>query len=384
MEGSLQKKGKYYYVVISNKGEDGKRKTEWINTKCEKKPDAEKVKRHILNQKENNTYVTMKDITFLDFFKDWLDNYAQQNCEVTTYSGYKLIFEKHIYPYFKDKNVLLQKLQPLDIQKYYDYKLKEGRSDGKGGLSPNTVIKHHANIHKVLDYAVKMQLIVRNVSEAVNVPKKNKFVGKFYTAEQIEKLIECTKNTPIEAVIYITSHYGLRRGEILGLKWDAINFDEGTITISETRVRYDKSTITKRPKNDSSLRTLPLIDSVSKYLKQLKKKQSENKLLFGEEYDNSGYVCCWDDGSPLDTAYISHKFSEIINDNKLPKIRFHDIRHSTASYLLKLGISMKEISVWLGHSDISTTMNIYSHIDIEMKKNTAKKINDLFANVGCN
>lgn len=383
MEGSLQKKGKYYYVVISDRGDDGKYKTEWINTKCEKKSDAEKIKRDVINRKENNTYVEMKNITFCDFFADWLENYAKQNCEQTTYQGYKLIFDKHINPYFKDKHILLQRLQPLDIQKYYDYKLKEGRSDGKGGLSANTVIKHHANIHKVLDYAMKMQLIVRNVADAVNIPKKVKFIGKYYSAEQIEKLFACTKNTPIESAVYITCNYGLRRGEILGLKWDAINFKEKTITISETRVRYVKGTITKTPKNNCSYRTLPLIENVAEYLKQLKKKQSEQKLLCGEEYDKSGYVCCWDDGSPLDPAFISHKFGEIISNSDLPNIRFHDLRHSTASYLLKLGISMKEISVWLGHSDISTTMNIYSHVDIEMKKNAANKINSLFAKVSC-
>lgn len=384
MEGSLQKKGKYYYLVISIKGEDGKRKTEWINTKCEKKNEAEKVKRDILNKKENNTYVDSKNIMFVDFFRDWLNDYAKQNCEKTTYEGYELIFEKHIYPYFKEKNILLQKLQPLDIQKYYAYKLKDGRADGKGGLSPNTIIKHHANIHKVLDYAVKMQLIVRNVSEAVNIPKKEKFVGKFYTSDQIEKLLECTKNTPIEAAVYITAHYGLRRGEVLGLKWDAINFEEGTITICNNRVRYNGDTIDKLPKTNSSYRTLPLIDCISKYLKHLKKKQMEQKLLCGKEYNNSGYICCWEDGRVLDTAYVSRKFKEVVLSSKLPQIRFHDLRHSTASYLLKLGLSMKEISSWLGHGDISTTMNIYSHIDIEMKKNTAKKINDLFAKVSSN
>lgn len=384
MEGSLQKKGKYYYLVISTKGEDGKRKTEWINTKCEKKSDAEKVKRDIINRKENNTYVESKSITFCDFYNDWLDNYAKYNCEKTTYEGYRLIFDKHIYPYFKEKNILLQKLQPIDIQKYYDFKLKQGRSDGKGGLSANTVLKHHANIHKVLDYAVKMQLIVRNVSDAVNVPKKEKFIGKYYSAEQIEKLFECTKGTPIESAVFITAHYGLRRGEILGLKWNAVNFKEKTITIRETRVRYSKETITKGTKNSSSYRTLPLIESVGIYLKHLKKKQVEQKLLCGEEYNKGDFVCCWENGNPLDTAYLSRKFSEILKENKLPVIRFHDLRHSTASYLLKLGVSMKEISVWLGHSDISTTMNIYSHVDIEMKKNAANKINDLFSNVGCN
>lgn len=106
----------------------------------------------------------------------------------------------------------------------------------------------------------------------------------------------------------------------------------------------------------------------------------EGKLLFGSSYKKNDYVCRYEDGTPLNITTLNHAFKRILEQNSMPHIRFHDLRHSTASYLLKLGLSMKEIQVWLGHSDISTTMNIYSHVDIEMKQNAANKINELFKN----
>ncbi|MHB8075797.1 MAG: tyrosine-type recombinase/integrase [Desulfosporosinus fructosivorans] len=317
-------------------------------------------------------------ITFTDFLKDWLNNVIVKQVENTTWESYKLVLEIHVIPYFMENgNLQLQKLQTIHIQKYYEYKLKEGRADGKGGLSANTVIKHHANIKKALDYATRMNLIQMNPANNIALPKKIKFTGKFYSAEQMEKLFKIVKGNPIESAVIITGHYGLRRGEILGLKWSAISFKDNTLTIDETRTRFS-SEAKKKPKNESSMRTLPLMPKIKKYLLGLRKKQFQNKQEFGDEYIDANYVCCWDDGKPLDITFINHKFKEILGENEFPHIRFHDLRHSTASYLLKQGLSMKEVQVWLGHADMSTTANIYSHVDMEMKQNAALMINNLF------
>lgn len=378
MRGSLKKQGKVWYAIVYVTDENGQKKQKWISTGCEKKPEAEKELTKIVNKINNNQFVDVDKMTFADFMKNWLNNVVIHNVESTTWDSYKLVIEKHVIPYFlTNGNIRLQKLQPIHIQKYYDYKLKEGRSDGKGGLSPNTILKHHANIKSALDYAVRMNLIPFNPDDKTVLPKKNKFTGKFYSAEQMEKLFEVVEGTTIESAVIITGHYGLRRGEILGLKWDAINFKENTITISQTRTRFTKE-IKKKPKTESSFRTLPLIPKIKTYLKQLRKKQFANKQDFGEEYCDTNYICCWEDGRPIEITFLNHKFSEILENNNLPHIRFHDLRHSTASYLLKLGLSMKEIQVWLGHADMSTTSNIYSHVDLEMKQNTALKINNLF------
>ena len=378
MRGSLQKQGKIWYAIVYVTDENGKKKQKWISTGCEKKPDAEKKLTEIVNKVNNNQFVNVDKLTFTDFLKDWLKNVISKQVESTTWESYTLVLEKHVIPYFAENgNLQLQKLQTIHIQKYYEYKLKEGRADGKGGLSANTVIKHHANIKTALDYAVRMNLISMNPANNTVLPKKTKFTGKFYTAEQMEKLFEIVKNTPIESAVIVTGHYGLRRGEILGLKWDAINFKDNTLTISKTRTRFSKEA-KKKPKNESSMRTLPLMPKIKKYLQDLRKKQFQNKQEFGEEYIDENYVCCWDNGKPLDITFINHKFKEILEDNKLSHIRFHDLRHSTASYLLKQGLSMKEVQIWLGHADMSTTANIYSHVDMEMKQNAALKINNLF------
>ena len=309
--------------------------------------------------------------------KDWVETEAKKNCESTTYESYKVVVYKHIIPYFKDE-LMLQDLKPIHLQKYYHHLLEKGRTDGKGGLSSNTVLKHHANIHQALEWGMDMQFIVNNVSDRVTLPKKKKFQGTFYSSEQIGKLLETVKGTLIEVPVTITIMLGLRRGEVLGLNWKNINLDEGTLIIKETITRFNGKPIVKPPKNESSIRTMPIPDELVTYIKKIQLKQKENKLQYGNTYCKDGYVCCHTDGNIIDPSYLSHKFKNIVTKGELPSLRFHDLRHSNASYLLKQGVSIKEIQVWLGHKQLSTTADIYSHVDMEMKKETAKKMNTGF------
>lgn len=372
MRGSLKKRGQVWYVIVDTKDEDGKRKQRWINTHCEKKPDAERQLRDVLTKIDKHIYVDSSKIIFCDFLVDWLDNVIKPTIETTTWESYKLTVSSHLLPYFsKIQGLLLQDVSPTILQKYFSSKHKG--LENRKPLSGNTLRKHLAVISGSLNHAVRMNQISFNPAERVMLPKKEKFIGNFYSLEDLEILMQNVSNTPIEAAVFITVYYGLRRSEVLGLKWDAIDFDEKLIYIRESRVRYASKTIVKRPKNNSSIRTFPLIKNVGTYLKTLKQKQVANGT-----YENEGYICCSDNGIPLEPDYLSHKFEHIITKCGLPKMRFHDIRHSTASYLLKIGLSMKEIQVWLGHSDVGTSMNIYGHIDTEMKANAAKKLNRMF------
>ncbi|ASA23355.1 tyrosine-type recombinase/integrase [Paenibacillus donghaensis] len=284
-----------------------------------------------------------------------------------------MVVTKHIIPYFKSKNnILLQELQPMHLQKYYETKCQDDQTTGKKGLSAKTLRRHHANIRSALNFAVRMNLIPFNPADRNVLPKQEKYNASYYTVEQLEK-------PPIESAVYLVAHYGLRRSEVLGLKWDCINFEEKTISIKEVRVKYGKTVVVKKPKSESSQRILPLMEKLEDYLLHLKKQRKKNKQLYGKDYVDSGLVCCWPDGSPMKTEYLNHKFKDILAKNGLPHIRFHDLRHSTASYLIKHGVSLKEIQVWLGHSTIGITANTYTHIDMETKKDTAQKINDLFS-----
>lgn len=372
MKGSLKKRGQYWYVIVDTKDEEGKRKQQWINTHCERKPDAEKELRSILTKIDQHIYVGNSKVLFCDFLTDWLNNIIQPNIEVSTFESYKITVYKHLIPYFSRlPGLALQDISPAILQKYFS--LKHKGFDGRKPLSGNTLRKHLAVISGSLNHSVRMNLIAYNPSDRLVLPKKEKFIGNYYSSDELEILLQHVANTPIEAAVFITVYYGLRRSEVLGLKWNAIDFKEKLIHIKESRVRYANSTISKKPKNDYSIRTLPLIKNVGSYLKTLKMKQEDSGI-----YSSDGYVCLFEDGTPLEPQYLSHKFQQIINKCGLPKLRYHDLRHSTASYLLKIGLPMKEIQVWLGHGDIGTTMNIYSHVSTEMTKNTAKKLNKMF------
>ncbi|WP_424768322.1 tyrosine-type recombinase/integrase [Paenibacillus sp. sgz302251] len=384
MKGSLLKRNKYWYIIVETKDEAGKRKQKWINTKCEKKSDAEKILRETLTKIDNNNFVQpQRKLKFTDFMLDWLHNVIKSKVEETTWEGYEMIVTKHINKYFMSKNdVLLQELQPIHLQKYYETKQQDDAATGKKGLSAKTLRRHHANIKSALSFAVRMNLIPFNPADRVLLPKEEKFNASYYTVEQLEKLFEVCLGTPIASAVYIAAHYGLRRSEVLGLKWDCIDFEEKTVSIKEVRVKYGKEVVVKKPKSDSSQRVLPLMEKIEHYLQILMKQRKKNKLLYGKDYIDSGLVCCVPNGSPMKTEYLNHKFKEILAKNGLPHIRFHDLRHSTASYLVKHGVGLKEVQVWLGHSTINITANTYTHIDMETKKDTASKINSLFSSQG--
>ena len=188
----------------------------------------------------------------------------------------------------------------------------------------------------------------------VTIPKIKKHDAKYYTVEQLEQLLKVTKGSNIESAVFLTVHYGFRRGEALGLRWSDIDFKEGTLKVSNTRTRVAKN-IEKKPKSESSIRTLPLIPSVIEYLKALKEQQEEDKNIFGNCYNDNDYVCRYLDGTPVNVNTLNHVFKRTLEENNMLHIRFHDLRHSTASYLIKNGLSLKEIQVWLGHSNISNT-----------------------------
>lgn len=320
MDGTLTKKGKYWYVVVDlGKDENGKRQQKWHNTKCENKAEAQIVKREILSSIDKGTYVKPQKKTFVSFMYEWLEVDVKTKRATTTYEGYKVVIDKHIAPYFKDTQ--LQKLQTIDLQKYYNFLLSTG-------LSPNTIKHHHANIHKCLKYALRMGVIQRNVADAVELPKVEKFKANFYNGKQIEQLLKAVEGSYIEVPVTITIAMGLRRGEVLALRWDDIYLETKEMKIHRNRVRMMSSIHEKAPKTESSNRTLIIPDYLLKYLKQLNLKQEQNKKwVFGNSYYDEGYVCCKADGTPIGVDYVSQYMKKLLEDHNMPHIRFHDLRH---------------------------------------------------------
>lgn len=374
---SLQEKNGVYQAVINYKDENGKRKQKWLSTKLKVKGNkrqaqakAEELRLEFENelntkQMEKNNIVKT-NILFIDFLKDWL-NIVKQTIEPSTYTSYEQLVNDRITKYFTNNKIKLTDIQAIDIQEYYNHLFSKG-------LSANTVIHHHAIIRKALDYAFKMDVIPNNPADKVQRPKKEQYIGSFYNENELNELFEKSKDDPMNLMILVTSYYGLRRSEVLGLKWDAFDFENNTITIKHTVViaKLDgkRQIVAKdRTKNKSSYRTLPLVKEISEKLLETKKKQQAFKEAFGKTYINEfeDYVFVNLQGKLVRPDYVSEHFKILLNNKGLKHIRFHDLRHSCASLLLAKGIPMKAIQEWLGHSNFSTTANIYAHLDSKSK-----------------
>lgn len=367
MAGSIQKVGKKFRITLElGKDSSGKRIRQYVTASTE--AEAKKLLSEFEYNQQRNMLVQPSKMKVVEFLDHWMENYVKYNCEETTEYGYRNIIYKHVVPYLG--NIELQKLQPAHIQQYYKYLLEEK------GLSPNTVHKHHANIRKALDYGLKQQFVYRNVADAVSLPRKEKFEGQSYTREQLNTLLEKVRDTKIELPIFLAGYLGLRREEIVGMKWKCIDLEQRVIYINEVRVSAGKKVITKTPKTDKSQRSLYITDELYKILIKNKVLQDEYKEMLGNEYVNTGYLYAHNNGKPYKVNYITDQFKGFLEKHGLPRIRLHDLRHTFASILYDEGVDLKAISEALGHSDLGTTNKIYTHRFDKTHKNTVNVISD--------
>ena len=360
--GYVRLKRGIWQIVFYYFDENGERHQSSESTGLPEKGNKRRAQQ-ILNERLDelaNQYTTTlasKNILFLTFMLDWLNDVVSHKVKISTFSQYLYVFNTYIAKYKPFHGVKLQELTPALLQSYYNAQLK-------AGLSPNTVRKHHANIHKCLDYAVRMGKITLNPSIMTELPAKRKYQGAIaYTPEQLKKLLRLFRGEPLEVAVQLTVTYGLRRSEVCGLRWEAIDFDAGTIHICHTAVmNKGKVVYSDSTKTDSSNRVLPLTNNMRTYLQKVQYQQAENKKLFGDAYIDSGYVCVHPNGAPIRPEYVTPHFQRRLKEIGLPVIRFHDLRHSAVYALRKGGCDAKDIQAWLGHSDITTTLNVYGHV----------------------
>ena len=383
MTGSIQiKKGNSnYYAVLNIYDGNGKRKQKWINTqvpvKGNNKRKADARLKELLQEYGDGHVDYSKDIYFADFMEQWLETRIGTGAIApTTFDGYKLIFDTHIAPYFRALKLKVKDLTPAHLEKYVNVKMQK--------LSPNTVIKHLHNISKCLDIAVRQNYIGFNPAKRIDWPQKVRYTGaKSLTPPQIEQLLAAVKGDILETLILFGIFYGLRRSEILGLKWDAVDMDNNMFTIQHTVTRINK-VIHKsdRTKNNSSYGNMPIPIIIKRSLESVQQIQEQDRLLQPNDYQSEGYIFINKNGKLLLPGYVSKRFTQLLERNGLPHIRFHDLRHSAAGYMKYLGFDMKDIQTWLRHGDIGTTMNIYVNLNMEAKTAIADNLNHHFQEFG--
>ena len=312
------------------------------------------------------------DILFTDFLLKWL-RVAKSTVKLTTYASYEMMATRIIIPYFETLNIKLKELTTEDIQEFYSAQLER--------VSANTVIHYHAVIHRALKYAVKIKTIQSNPAVNVERPRKEKFIGSFYDKKEVNTLFDIIQGNPLEVAIKLAAFYGLRREEIIGLKWNAIDFENSTLTIQHTVTECNLNgkhieVASDTAKTDSSLRTMPLVVNFREMLLAKKEKQEHYRKLCGRSYckEYLDYIFVNEMGERWKPRYLSDGFKRILEQNGLRRIRFHDLRHTCASLLLANNVPMKKIQEWLGHSEFSTTANIYAHLDYQSKISSAEAI----------
>ena len=392
--GHLRERDGHYHIVLSYTDKNGKRhtpsKTTGLPIKGNKKRANEMLQKAIREKEEElrlellaqNTeaegiYETM---TFTGFLSDWLAM-MKGSVEITTFSAYQMAIKKKIIPYFDEHypGLLLQKVTPKHIQDYYTYEMEVNH------LSANTVIHRHANIRKALQYAFRIGAIPNNPADKIERPKKGTFQAGFYTQKELDLLFEEVKGNILELGVILAAFYGLRRSEAVGLRWSAIDFETKRFTINHivTQTMVDGKTeliCKNRPKTKSSCRTLPIIPQFEEFLLNLREKQKLNRKICGKCYcqDYLDYVYVNDMGELVSPGYLTQAFPTFLKKHGMRPIRFHDLRHSNASMLHANGVAMKEIQQWLGHSDIGTTSNIYTHLDHDSNVSSALAISSHF------
>jgi len=404
LSGHLQEKGGKYYAVLNCKRRDGKRFPKWVSTDLPAKKGYKRSAESMLdefrrsysiygefladpralieenitvdNQTSGQSETLLQEdngILFADYMLSWLSD-IETEVDPVTFSGYCNSVENVIVPYFRQTGIKLRELTSKNIKEFYKYERKGDAEINKKGKKGTTVVRYHANIHKALEDAVENELVLRNIAHKLR-PTTEKFVGSFYLSDEAMELIRVAEGTRLELAVTFGLFYGLRRSEIVGLKWQNFDLTNDIFTISHTvttfkhkgkTVQYAKD----KTKNQSSMRSLPLVSFVKEKLLALKEQQKEDRIAFGNCYVTKyqSYVYVNEIGERIRPDYISGEFPKLLKKNGLRHIRFHDTRHSCASLLLKNGVSMKEIQSWLGHSDYGTTANLYAHLDVEITK----------------
>ena len=395
--GSVQINKGYYFIVFNMYNEYGKRKPEWHSTglkvdnnerknnqirkQAEKMLNEELVRVNAENSFSNKLNTIAKNskysnILFSDYMLEWLENIKPKVVQ-STYIGYEQVVKGRLCPYFKSKKIKLIDLRPRDIQDFINYLYKQR-------LKGSTIAHYTSNINTALKEAVIAEIIPSNPMDRIESVKKEVYIPEFYTDDELIELIEVIKTQKLELPLTLGIIYGLRREEILGLTWNAIDFKNKSITIRKTvgRGKYDGVTqflIKDIPKNKSSYRTLPMFDFITDLLKKYKEKYKLNEKIFGNIYitDYKDFICLMDNGELVKPDYVDRTFSRILKENGFRHIRLHDLRHSCATLLLRNGVPLPEIQKWLGHSNIITTQR-YSHLDQNDKSIPANMIETKF------
>ncbi len=378
MRGHIVKRYKDSYTVVLNLGIDpttGKRKQQWVSVKGTKKA-AEKRLSELLSQLDTGTFMKPGKTTLGEFLEHWLKDYAWPNLAPRTAEGYEHIIRRHLI--LGLGNITLTQLKPEHLQRYYSEKLSEGRCDGKGALSPQTVRHHHVTLHNALQSAVKWGLLSRNPADAVSPPRFQRPEWHTLNEDDIKILLEAAKVTPYYALFYLALFTGMRRSELLALRWCDVDLLLCQLYVTRTLHQLrDASIVYRAPKTAKGRRMITLPPSATLVLREHKEKQEVTRVILGIPLIDDDLIFSDLNGKPLLPNTVTHAWIKLVRRTGLGGIRLHDARHSHASLMLKAGTHPKIVQERLGHASIVITLDTYSHVAPGLQEAAAARFDEL-------
>ncbi|MFW6047419.1 MAG: tyrosine-type recombinase/integrase [Candidatus Woesearchaeota archaeon] len=374
----LRKRGKKKWQIVIELDRDpmtGKRKRKYKTINGTKK-EAEKKMAELIRKYENNDkLVEPKKMNMTKLMKQFLNSH-QHSVAQRTIDRYSIIVKNHLIPAFGDYQV--KDIKPIHIESYQNLKLKEGKLNSNGGLSEETVRMHHNLLSSIFKYAQRLELIEKNPVKLVPSPKAKRPNHNFLNEEQLQKILEYSKGLWIHDYIKVAVATGMRRGEMIGLEWSNVDLKNNKISIVKALKRTSKGIELSETKTSSSRRSIAITEDTAKILKRIKKEQAKRKLKLGNKYNTRfDLVFCEKDGRYCNPNSVTRRFKRVAKAVGLGHIKLHDLRHTMASLMLKSGTNPKVVQERLGHSSISITLDLYSHLTLDLQKEAAKSLSEL-------
>lgn len=363
MRGYTAKKGNRYYAVIYE-GVDpitGKERRRWYAA-GPRKADAEHLVTELMKRKNDGEYRPPDRVTLGSYLTDrWLPTKRSQ-LRLSTFDSYRRTIDLHVIP--RVGQIPLQRLTPEDLDSLYS-SLAEDRADGRRGLAPKTIHSIHQMLHKALADAERKGSVVRNVAALADPPKLSsakKRTMRIWDADQLRQFLDGIEDHRLHPAYYLAANTGMRRGEVLGLRWSDVDLDARRLSVNQAVTSVAYAVQVADVKTGSSRRTIDLDTRTVAVLRSWRKRQLEERLALGGTFEDQGLVFARPEGPPIHPDFFSQTFNRMLARSGLPVIRLHDLRHSHASLLLKSGVPVKVVSERLGHATPAFTMTVYQHV----------------------
>jgi integrase len=342
-----------------------KRYTETVHAEDERQAEARRIE--LLHQLNIGEFADPGKVTFGDLLDRWL---LESSFRPRTREWVQMVINKHLKPALG--SIPLSKLTPLHIQSYFR---QAQRKDGReGDLSPSTLHGHFRIIRSALNQAIAWGILAKNPTRGVRPPERKLSGGTVLEPEELVRFLEAMKGYRYEALYLAAICTGMRQGELLGLRWENVNLDSGLIFVGEALEKPGRKTSIGEVKTKKSRRYIQMPPQLVEALRNLKARCEEEKAIYGKEYHDHGLVFCTKYGNAIGSADADRRLKSILKKAQLPLIRFHDLRHSHATWLLLNGVDLRTVSEHLGHAQSSTTLQIYAHVLSAMQQKTAKVI----------